>query len=106
MTQAIAKKPCPFNALDPFKKDLPHEERQVLSFAQFHVSGMGCAGCESLICNNLLALPGVVSAEADHVRQWAEVVYNPELTDHQVLIRAINLAGGNNPSKYQARLVS
>ena len=97
---------CPFEPLDPPEKDFPPEERQVLSFAQFHVSGMGCAGCESLIRNNLLAVPGVVSAEADHVRHWAEVVYNPQLVDHQNLLQAINLAGGDNPQKYQARLVS
>jgi copper chaperone CopZ len=100
------KPACPFNPLDPLDKNFPPEERQVLSFAQFHVSGMGCAGCESLIRNSLLALSGVVNAEADHFRGWTEVVYNPQLADHQGLIRAINLAGGDNPPKYQAHLVS
>ena len=97
---------CPFDPLDPLQKALPFEERQVLSFAQFHVSGMGCAGCESLIRNSLLALPGVVSAEADHIRGWTEVVYNPEIADHPALLQAINLAGGDNPQKYQAHLIS
>ena len=97
---------CPFDPLDPVQKDLPFEERQVLSFAQFHVSGMGCAGCESLIRNRLLALPGVVSAEANRLRGWTEVVYNPETVDHSALLQVINLAGGDNPQKYHAHLIS
>ena len=97
---------CPFDPLDPMQKDLPFEERQVLSFAQFYVSGMGCAGCESLIHNSLLALPGVVSAEVDHIRHWANVVYNPQMVDHQTLLHAINLADGGKPQKYHARLIS
>jgi copper chaperone CopZ len=97
---------CPFEPLDPLKKELPHEERQVLSFAQFHVSGMGCAGCESLIRNNLLALHGVVNVEADHKRQAVDVIFNPQFADHQALLQTINEAGGGAPQKYQARLIN
>jgi copper chaperone CopZ len=96
---------CPFEPKDNLDKDLPFEERQVLSFAQIHISGMGCAGCESLIRNSLLALPGVVSAEVDRSRSWAEVVFNPQVVAHQVMLQAIDQAGGSLP-KYHALLVS
>lgn len=96
---------CPFEPQDRLRKDLPFEERQVLSFAQFHVSGMGCAGCESLIRNSLLALPGVVSVEVDRTRSWAEVVYNPQLIEHQTMLQTIDQAGGL-PPQYHAHLVS
>lgn len=96
---------CPFEPQDRLHKDLPFEERQVLSFAQFHISGMGCAGCESLIRNSLLALPGVVSVEVDRTRSWADLVYNPQLVEHQAILHTIDGAGGY-PSKYHAQLVS
>jgi copper chaperone CopZ len=90
------KPTCPFDPLDPLEKNLPPEERQALSFAQFYVLGMGCSDCASLIRNSLIALPEVVSAEVDYVRWWAEVVFNPDLTGIPLLIEAINQAGGES----------
>ena len=96
---------CPFDPLDPLIKALPREIRQKLSYAQFYVSGMGCAGCTSKIHNSLMALPGVVTVEVDLPRKWAGVVFNPEYADAVSMIEAISRASGDSPQVYQARLL-
>ena len=95
--------PCPFEPLDPLQKDLPHAERQSVSFAQFYVEGMGCDGCQSKIYNSLMALPGIVSVEVDRTRQNVEVVYNPVQITPPAMAAAIAGASGDGPQRYRAR---
>jgi copper chaperone CopZ len=101
----MISKNCPFIPEDPLEKDLPPEKRQKLSFAQFHVTGMGCAGCESKIYNNLMALEGIVSVDVSREKSKVEVVYNPSFSNLPAMAEAISTASGEGPQKYHAYLI-
>ena len=101
----MSQENCPFDPLDPLEKDLPPEKRQKLSFAQFMVTGMGCAGCESKIYNSLMALEGIVSVDVSREKKKVEVVYNPTLVNGSAMTEAIFQARGDGPQTYHAYLI-
>ncbi len=63
------------------------EEKRVLS-----VQGMMCAHCEAHVRKALEAVPGVVSATADHAKGIAEVVLSAPV-DAAALVAAVKAAG-------------
>jgi copper chaperone CopZ len=93
---------CPFDPLAPIDKELPLEKRQKLSFAQFLVNGMGCAGCESKIYNSLMALEGIASVDVSREKKKVEVVFNPAFVNISAMTEAISRASGEGSQNYQA----
>lgn len=57
------------------------------------VGGMHCGGCERSIVTALQALPGVESANADHIAEQVEVTHDPAAAGDDVLRAAIAAAG-------------
>ena len=96
---------CPFIPEHPLEKDLPPEKRQKLSFAQFHVTGIGCAGCESKIYNSLMALEGIVSVDVSCEKKKVEVVFNPSFVNPSAMTIAISRANGESHQNYHAYLI-
>ncbi len=72
-------------------KVAPAGERYIQ--AQFKVSGMTCAACETSVTKALNALEGVKEASACAESKVAKVAYNPEKVKDRQLAAAIRKAG-------------
>ncbi len=59
----------------------------------FHVEGMTCTGCESLIERRVKELPGIESVEANHEEMVALVTFDKTLTSQDEITMAIEDAG-------------
>ena len=57
------------------------------------VRGMFCTHCETRVREALLALPGVISAEASFEKETALVTYDPSQADEQAFRNCIEAAG-------------
>ena len=57
-----------------------------------HIAGMMCEHCEASVQNALLSLPFIQSAEADHVKGTADIVFSGD-ADMQMIKDAIKSKG-------------
>lgn len=57
------------------------------------VKGMTCTGCQYNIENSLKKVDGVIQAKADYTKAKAEVEYDPETTNVDKLVAAVNDLG-------------
>jgi len=67
--------------------------------AKFEIHGMKCAGCSAAIKNALEDTSGVNQATVDHLKGWAEVIYDARLISPHELCGVIDRLG------YQAQVV-
>ncbi len=92
--------------VEPNEKRTTLEEREESKQISFAVSGMGCMSCANRVRNSLLLLIGVVEAKVDHVTGFAQVVFNPRLTNLSEMFQAVVRAGGDGRHNYSARAIS
>lgn len=45
----------------------------------YHIGGMSCGGCVSIVKNKLSAVPGVISIKVDLAKKEAEITSSQEL---------------------------
>jgi copper chaperone len=57
------------------------------------VAGMTCGGCEQRVRSAVMALPGAVSATAEHIGDEVEVSFDPARLDVKAIRDAIAAAG-------------
>lgn len=57
------------------------------------IKGMRCASCVKTIEDSLCHTPGVVSASVDPASASANIIYQPEIADHQAITQAVVDAG-------------
>jgi copper chaperone CopZ len=57
------------------------------------VAGMSCGGCEQRVHDAVMALPGAVSATAEHIGDVVEVTFDPARLDVKAIREAIAAAG-------------
>ena len=58
--------------------------------ADLEIKNMFCVGCRSSVVNSVMALPGVVQADADPRTDSGWVIYNPEeITKEQIVAASI-----------------
>jgi mercuric ion transport protein len=60
-----------------------------LQQAKLEIKGMTCAGCESSVNHALFSKKGVVETKASYQAGMAKVMYDPTLTNPEVLKKAI-----------------
>jgi Cu+-exporting ATPase len=89
---------CQVERIDGGATDVP-ARTEVLLLA---VHGMGCVSCANRVHNALVLLPGVVGANVALGSRAARVEYDPERTDPQVLVQAVEDAGGASGHRYSA----
>jgi copper chaperone CopZ len=58
-----------------------------------YLSGLTCDNCARTVTRALLAITGVDSAEVSADFEWAEVIYDPELTTPDEMAKAVEAAG-------------
>lgn len=79
-------------------------ERQDLQTSFLAVWGLECVNCATRVRNQLIALPGVVSAFVDHTVGLAQVDFNSGLTSVPALLEAVRLAGAEGRHTYHAHV--
>jgi copper chaperone len=57
------------------------------------VTGMSCGGCEQRVHDAVMALPGAVSATAEHIGDEVEVTFDPARLNVKAIRSAIAAAG-------------
>lgn len=57
------------------------------------IHGMHCAGCESVIENAILLLPGIIEVHADYVGDIVKVQYDDQLTSLESIVASVENAG-------------
>ena len=60
---------------------------------KIRTKGMHCVGCEGLIEDVLLELPGVQRVKSDFVSETTTVSFDPTKTDVTAIMKAIDKAG-------------
>jgi copper chaperone CopZ len=58
-----------------------------------YLTGLTCDDCVRKVTGALLAIDGVDSAEVSADYEWANVIYDPELTGPERMAQAIEAAG-------------
>jgi len=58
-----------------------------------YIWGLTCEGCALTVTRAVMALEGVESAEVTPDYEWANVIYDPKLTNPEEMARAIEAAG-------------
>ena len=89
--------------VDPIEKIGTVEERRNTASALLMVQGMGCPNCAARVRNSLLSLSGVVDAQVSLEAGIADITYNPDLANVQVLVEAVAQAGGDTQHHYRAQ---
>jgi len=59
----------------------------------FPISGMHCAGCESVISTAVKELPGVGTVSADHIAKRVQVRFDESLTSPSTILACIESKG-------------
>lgn len=57
------------------------------------VDGMTCSGCEYNVESALKKIAGVTAVQADHEGKSAEITFDPDLSDVQQFVEAVNGIG-------------
>jgi len=58
-----------------------------------YLTGLTCDNCARAVTRALLAISGVDSAEVTADYEWANVTYDPELTNPEEMAKAVEAAG-------------
>jgi copper chaperone CopZ len=58
-----------------------------------YLSGLSCEGCVRTVTRALLAVKGVDSASVSADYEWAEVIYDPDVTSPEEMVKAVEAAG-------------
>jgi copper chaperone CopZ len=91
--------------VEPIHKEPSEDEQSVITSTRLAIWGMGCPNCANRVRNNLLSVRGVVGADVNHFKGLATVLFNPNLTSTEQLIRAVVLAGEDGRHEYRAQPV-
>ncbi len=71
----------------------PEINPEAVKTVEFHVTGMGCGGCENKIMTAVNQLDGVSESFASHADELTVVSYDTTLTNPEIIRAAIEKTG-------------
>ncbi|HEX2981045.1 MAG TPA: cation transporter [Anaerolineaceae bacterium] len=91
--------------VDPYQKEVRHEDLEKAEVVYLSVAGMGCPRCALRVQNGLNRLDGVYEAVVSLQLQTAEVYYDPQKVRLDDMVTAVSSAGDEQTHRYRAQVI-